>query len=258
MHSRFSIRARLVWPLLLCSFTCGCIGATRLPVRAVNPAGDKIDHKEIDLKFLQVGVTQHEEVDHQLSLVNTSYDNPRLFWGRWSESRWGYWWVLGVPCDNCMAGDARRLWRIKNLLVGFDENGTVSRSDLVGDDKIWMTLHGRVAEIYPPTLDISQPIRITLRSEDPVAIQMSPDSLEFERPPDSRKPTVVIPVSALVRFKHKSLTDSDPFSSVTCHSLELSRKSILGKKIKFCAEASQIGVLFEYLQQTAPADMSWR
>lgn len=258
LYSRLSIRARLVWPLLLCSSLCGCIGAIRLPVRAVNPAGEKIDHQEIDLKFLQVGVTERQEVDHQLALVNTSYDNPRLFWGRWSESRWGYWWVLGIPCDNCMAGDARRLWRIKNLLVAFDDKGAVSGKEIIGDDKIWMTLRARIADIHPPTLDISQPIRITLSSDDPVAIRLSPNSLEFERPPDARKPTVVIPVSQLVRFKHNSLADSDPFSSVTCHALELSNKSTLGKKIRFCGEAAEIGILFEYLQQTAPANMSWR
>lgn len=253
------IRNRCLLPLLFCcSLLCGCVGATRLPVRAVDPAGNKIDHKEIDLRFLQAGVTQRDEVDHQLSLINTSYDNPRLFWGRWSESRWGYWWVLGVPCDNCLAGDAHRLWRIKNLLVTFDASGTVSRSDVVGDEKIWMTLRARVAEIHPPTLDISQPIRIALSSEDPVAILMSPNSLEFERPAENGKSTMVIPVSHLLRFKHNSLADSNPFSSVTCHALELSQKSAVGRKIKFCAEANQIGVLFEYLQQAAPASMSWR
>jgi len=73
----------------LCALLCGCIGATRLPVRVVTPAGTRIHPKEIDLSFLQVGATQRDEVAHQLAAIDTSYDNPRLFWGRWGESRRG-------------------------------------------------------------------------------------------------------------------------------------------------------------------------
>jgi len=60
----------------------------------VTPAGTRIHPKEIDLTFLQAGATQRDEVAHQLAAIDTSYDNPRLFWGRWSESRWdtgGFW-----------------------------------------------------------------------------------------------------------------------------------------------------------------------
>ena len=249
---------RCLVPLLLSLLLCGCIGATRLPIRAVDASGNKINHREIDLNFLQVGRTERDEVDHQLSMVSTAYDNPRLFWGRWSESRWGYWWVAGAPCDHCLAGDGHRLWRIKNLLVTFDANGLVTGKETVDDNKVWGSLRARIAEIHPPTLDITQPIRITLASPDPIAIQMTLNSLEFERPPDSRKPNVAVATANLARFRHNSLADSDPFSSVTCHTLELTEKSTFGKKIKFCAEASQMGILFEYLQQAAPISMAWR
>ncbi len=258
MNAMSSGQFRLFLCLAFILPLCGCIGATRLPVRAVSPGGNKIEPKEIDLNFIRVGSTQRDEVDHQLSMIDTAYDNPRVFWGRWSESRWGYWWIAGVPCDNCMTGDGHRLWRIKNLLVTFGENGTVSSTQTVDDNKIWTTLRTRIAEIHPPTLDVTQPIRITLTSPDPVAIQMNSESMEFERPPESRKPNVRVQVADLMRFRHKSLADSDPFSSVTCHTLELAQKSTFGKKINFCAEANQMGVLVEYLQQAAPTSMAWR
>ena len=241
----------------LCILLCGCVGATRLPVKVVNPAGIRIQQKEIDLSFLQAGTTQRDEVAHQLAPVDTSYDNPRIFWGRWSESRWGYWWVLGWPCDNCMAGDAGRLWRMKNLLVTFDENGLVSDRHMVNDAQLWRTLHARIAAIQPPTLDLSQPVRIPLTSADPMAIRMSQEGMEFERPPESGKPDVQVAPVKIVRFKHSAIADGAPSPSVTCHTLELSERTPFGKKIKFCSEASYVGILFEYLQQAGPPTMKW-
>ena len=235
-----------------------CFGATRLPTRVVNPVGTKISPKEIDLEFLQLGVTQRDEVAHQLALVDTTYDNPRLFWGRWSESRWGYWWILGMPCDNCMAGNAGRMWRMKNVLVSFDQNGLLSRKDMIGDDKIWQALHARIAEIQPPLLDLSQPVRISLTTPDPISIELNPDTMEFLRPEESNKASVEVMVRKLVRFRHSPIGEQTPSPSISCHNLEFSEKTTLGKKIWFCAEANQIGILFEYLQQVAPPTMNWR
>ena len=118
-------RASCVIALFFCTFLCGCVGATRLPVRARGPAGS-IQKKEIDLNFVQVGTTRREEVINQLGAISTGYSNSRLFWGRWTESKWGYWWVVGYPCNNCMAGDAHRKWHIQNLLVAFDEKDSSS------------------------------------------------------------------------------------------------------------------------------------
>ena len=250
--------ASILHVLCLCGFLVACIGATRLPVKAVSPSGVKIERKELDLGFLQVGSTQRDEVAHQLSMIDTSYDNPRLFWARWSESRWGYWAVLGLPCDGCMTGDAGRLWRMKNLLVTFDENGTCTRKELVSDKEIWRTLHARVADIQPHQLDTSKPIRIELSGGDPVAISMSAEKMEFERPPEKSKPNVEVPVADLLRFKHSPITEETAAPSITCHTFELAQKTAFGKKIRFCAEAGKIGVLFEYLHETAPPSMRWQ
>ena len=236
----------------------GCVGATRLPTRAVSPTGTKILAKEIDLAFLQIGVTKRDEVAHQLAVVDTSYDNPRLFWGRWAESRWGYWWVFGMPCNSCMAGDAGRMWRMKNLVVSFDQDGFMSKKDTIGDDKIWQVLHMRIADVHPSALDISQPIRISLTSADPVYIELTPDLMEFLRPEESNKASVEVAVRNLVRFRHSPIYEPTPSPSISCHTLELSEKTTLGKKIRFCAEANQIGILYEYLQQVAPPTMIWQ
>src|SRR5580765_2765896 len=156
-----------------------------------------------------------------------------------------------------MAGDAGRLWRMKNLLVDFDENGAVSSREVVPDDKLWKTLRAHISGIHPPTLDLSKPVHIVLTSPDPIAIQMDPNYMEFERTEDSGKPNVQVPVTNVVRFKHNSDADGANSPSITCDTLELSEKTVFGKKIKFCSDAAQIGILFEYLQQSASPTMRW-
>ena len=241
---------------LVCGFSfflCGCFGVTRIPARSVGPDGAKIEQKELDLKFIQPGSTQHDEVGHQLAAIDTGCPIPSLFWGRWRESKWGYWWVFGVPCDNCMAGDAGRLWRMKNLLVQFDENGLVTRQDLVEDKLLWRTLHSHIRSA--PLLDFSEPVGVTLTSPDPIGIVFSPDYMEFERPAEQNKPNVRVPIRDVVRFSHSIIIDD---MRATCHTLELSQKSTFGRKIKFCAEPSQVALLFQYLQQVGPSTMRWQ
>lgn len=248
--------ALLISFLCFCSVLTGCVGATRLPTRSLGSGGAKIPQKELDLNFLQVGVTQRDEVAHQLAAVDTAYSNPRLFWGRWSESRWGYWWIVGMPCNNCMAGDANRKWHAKNLLVVFDQKGAVATKETVGDDRVWAALHSRLLEAQSPPLDFSQPVRVSLANADPTAILLTRDSMEFERGPKRNQVNVQIPVTQVVRFAHRRM-DNKNSPSMTCHALEFSEKTAFGKKVKFCAEASQIGMLFEYLQETGPPSMKW-
>lgn len=241
-----------------CILLCGCVGATRLPARATGPTGVRLEPKEVDLSFVKTGATRREELSNQLSIVNTSYSNPRLFWARWSESKWGYWWVVGWPCNGCVAGDAHRKWHVKNLLVAFDENGVVTSKETITDDKLlWQALHFNLLKTPPPRLDLSQPIRLPLASAEPKAMLLAQDHMEFELV-DEGKPNAQLPLSSLVRFSHSANADTKNSSGVTCHVLLFSEKSVLGKKIKFCADADQVGTLFQYLQQAGPPAMNWQ
>lgn len=58
-------------------------------------------------------------------------------------------------------------------------------------------------------------------------------------------------VSCIITLSFSALLSTDKKTSpgVTCHALEFSEKTVFGRKIKFCAEADQVGILFQYLQQ---------
>ena len=231
----------------------GCAGATRLPMRAKGPAGDALQSKKLDLTFLDAPGTQRDEVVRRLSSVDTSYSNPRLFWGRWSESKWGYWWFIAG--NNTAVGDAKRIWHIHNLLVSFDDSGNMKKKELFNDDKsLWVELHNRLADA--PPLDLSQPVPIEVLG--PGKLQMmtlEKESIRFDLPKAKAMHFQISPL-AIVRISH-GLLGAPVNPAVTCHTLHLGEKSVLGKKILFCASPANVAVTFQYLQQYGSPQLRW-
>ena len=90
----FSSCCALAFIFAGCMLLTGCVGATRLPARSHGPEGANIKKDALDLSFLQAGTTQRADVIEKLQPIDTQYANPRLFWGRWSDSKWGYWWIV--------------------------------------------------------------------------------------------------------------------------------------------------------------------
>jgi len=230
----------------------GCAGATRLPMRAKGPAGEALQTKRLDLAFLDAPGTQREEVVNRLSSVDTSYSNPRLFWGRWSESKWGYWWFIAG--NYSAAGDAKRIWHIHNLLVSFDENGNVGNKELFNEDKsLWLGLHRQLADA--PPLDLSQPIQIEVIGPGKLqTIILGKDSIQFDR----LKALLPVQVSpqAIVRISHSRVgIIANP--ALTCHTVHLAEKSPLGKRILFCASPAYVAITFQYLQQYGSPQLRW-
>jgi hypothetical protein len=59
------------------------------------------------MAFLEAASMHREEVTSKLANIDTGYKDPRLFWGRWADSKWGYWGF--VAGGNSGAGDAKRI-----------------------------------------------------------------------------------------------------------------------------------------------------
>ena len=250
--------------LVLCvAALSGCAGATRLPTRAKGPAGDALQNIQLDLTFLDTPGTQRAEVVSRLSSVGM-YSNTRLFWGRWSESKWGYWWVI-AGMNGAGAGDAKRIWHIRNLLVSFGENGIVRKKALFGEDKaLWAELHSQLVDSSP--LEISQPIQIQVIGGTKVQmITLGKDSIQFDR--QNALLPVQIPPQRIVRISHPSpqavfrisrnSADSLADPALTCHTLHLAEKGPLGKRISFCASPGNAVTTFQYFQQYGSPQLRW-
>lgn len=238
---------------LLAAILAGCAGATRLPTRAKGPAGESLETKKVDMSFLEAPGTQRQEVASRLNSVDTAYSNPRLFWGRWSDSKWGYWWF--VAANTGAAGDAKRVWHVHNLLVSFDENGIVQKKELFSEDKaFWVELHKRLADA--PALDLAQSIPIEVRGPGRLqTMTLEKDSIQFDLP-RGKVTHFEVPSQGIVRISH-GLAGYGGNPAVTCHTLYLAEKSPAGKKILFCASPVHVATTFQYLQQYGSPKLRW-
>lgn len=231
----------------------GCAGATRLPMRAKGPAGETLQNKHLDLAFLDAPGTQRQEVADRLKTVDTAYANPRLFWGRWSESKWGYWWF--VASTNDARGDAKWVWHTHNLLVSFDENGVVRKKAVFDDDKsLWAELHTQLAEA--PALDLSQPLQLPMTGRGRLhMITLERDSMLLD-PVRARISPFRVSPQAIIRVSHDR-ADNRFDRATTCHTLHLAEKSPMGKRISFCASPAYVATTFQYLQQYGSPQLRW-
>jgi hypothetical protein len=238
-----------------CALLSGCIGATRLPTRNEGPTGATLQKNDIDLTFLQAGTTRREEVINRLSRIDTGYSNPRLFWGRWRESKWGFVYA-GV------GGGAERAWHARNLLVSFDENGVMQTKALIGDEKtLERELRARLAKT--PPLDLSQPMPVELTPL--LTAEASPMYRLFEMTLTKEAMRVrYIGQSTFTEISPLDVgrisyggSDYSPGSDSICHSLHLAEKTPRGKKTLFCTSAANLATIFKYLQQTGPPNMRW-
>jgi hypothetical protein len=229
----------------------GCAGATRLPTRAHGLTGANLEAKQLDLHFLDEGGARREDVLQRLGPIDTGYSSPRLFWGRWSNSKWGYWWFVAAQGGG--AGDAKRIWHVHNVLVTFDENGIAQKKAVIDDEAaLWRELHAKLAE--SPPLDLTQPVAMSAsRCCGVTDMTLTRDSIHITK----KNTTAEISPLKIVRISHNRVPDRGSSTNVTCHTLHLAEKSAIGKRIHFCADAPSVVAMFQYLQQTAPGSLQW-
>lgn len=250
------VRIALLFLLSSCLFfDSGCVGVTRMPTRSRGPQGASIRNNQVDLSFLQVGSTRREEVANKLGSIDTAYSNPRLFWGRWTVSRWGCWWF--VTGQTVAAGDAKRLWRVHDLVLTFDENGIMQTSEVFDDDRaLWRALHAKLANAGQ--LDLSTPITLSLTTDDPARFTLTERGIHVER--QKAKDSFDISPKKVTRFSHNRYGASQQgfAPGSTCHTLRFAEKIGSRKSIDFCADPAEVATLFQYLRENGPAKMVWK
>lgn len=233
----------------------GCAGATRLPMRERGPAGEHLEEKP-DLGFLDESGTRSEDVRRRLSVIDTGYANPQLFWGRWSASKWGYWWFVAAQGGG--AGDAKRVWHAHNVLVKFDETGSVRGKMLIDDDaELWRELHRALAGA--PLLDLTQPVAIAVKGCCRVTdMVLTQDSIRITTGIRRKKTsTVELSPQTIMRISHKGVPDKGSSVGTTCHTLHLAEKSEAGKSVHFCADPPSVATLFQYFNQKGSENLRW-
>ena len=259
----------------------GCVVAPmRLPSRTKGQTGTTLEKNDIDLTFLQAGITRREDVVNKLSPIDSGFSSPGLFWGRWSESNWG---VGGFGLIPGGGGSAERIWHVHNLLVRFDENGLMQAKELTDDGKVVdRELRAQLAKASP--LDLSQAVLITTAhgvyeygrslQGDLTDITLTKDGMLLSGKEISTSrfrhnvnyfPVVKVPLLKVERISYADNADAGRI----CHVLHLTEKipirsqtgqymgQDMGKKILVCTSAADLQTIFKYLQQAGPPNMRW-
>jgi hypothetical protein len=255
MSRRLILRGLSLSTILLASslMVSSCVYPSKLPIRSKNIAGTEVQQRDLDLSFVQVGSTRRDEVRSRLAAIDTGYSDPTLFWGRWVSSSWGTVQGLGIIYQY---DDNHRIWKNRNLLIRFDEGGTVSSKVEVDEKALCRELLRHVVQL--PALNLSQPVIVnvgyfTRGHSRPAQMTLANDRLEF-RKMDSR-PSEIIRISPtkVTRISHSAGEGLDRVWQV----LHFDAKTAFGKKVTFGADAPDFVTLLVYLKQKGRSDLAW-
>src|SRR5581483_9134614 len=136
LHHRFTRQIAAVCAVVVSMMMSACvIVPVRLPTQIRDISGNP---QNLDFAFLKAGLTQREEVLTRLAAIDTRTDQPEFFWGRWESSKWAVGGVVALPAAAGAGGS--RIWGAHNLLIAFDDNGTVKNWVALNDHKLLQQL----------------------------------------------------------------------------------------------------------------------
>jgi hypothetical protein len=145
--------------------TTGCVAVPiRMRTRVEAPAGTK---QVLSRNDFVPGKTTREDVEGRYGAAVVWNDVPGLFWGRFRKSSWAFAAVTALPTP-CATGG--RLGGIRNLIVTFDEYGSVRDSFIIDEGDLHRPLMQALAEVPAPPREWGQPLRI--RGRDPYAVEV--------------------------------------------------------------------------------------
>jgi hypothetical protein len=117
------MRALVGLPPCLCILLTACAIPMKVSLRVKPVTGEDLT-SEPDTSLIRPGVTTRAEILHQFAAFDAGWKGERLFLGRWLRS--------GLTED---IGTDWRRWEGKNLVIEFDDKGTVIRHQVLSDKK---------------------------------------------------------------------------------------------------------------------------
>ena len=219
--------------VVICTLLTGCIGVTPMPKRTRTPQGP---NRNLDLSFLKVGQTTRAELREKLQAIDTGFEDDRYFLGRWNESTWGGWAVLGL---NETLQTTGRAWKNVNLLVEFDESGVVKGYERFPDRH----LITRLAPVVDNTKFASSEHLNVSGGKFALTLVLTSEALEVEEQSGIKPRKYKIPVNEFSGRSTLSAGRADPnFILVTLHFASNLRKfgGPGGKKLKLEVTVPQL------------------
>jgi hypothetical protein len=228
----------------------GCVAAPIPMTKRVHGYSGEPTTNTMDLKFIRVGETKHDDVSQHLHWADSGVKDERLFWGRWISSGSGIVWGVGGGTSG--EGGVARHWVAHNLFVQFDEYGTVSQVHEVPDGEIMSQLGAFVLN-NALDLDLSSPVEIQAKhrksnSIGDIVVHLRLDSLRVENAYGSKKNFQVAPEK--IQQVTASDTGDPVFTQVILH---LSERTPAGSDPSFDMRPAELFVLARYFRHVCPS-----
>jgi hypothetical protein len=243
--------------LLLCVAAVGCLAfPSKMTMRRYGSGGTSLQNKDVDLGFIQVGVTTRDEISKKLGAIDVNAPT-RFFWGRWVESSWG---VVGgsLPLSSSAAPvvGGTRHWRYRNVLVQFNERGIATEQRAIDNDEVlWRQLIGYMRESHTPWP--SETIRVpSTERTDSYAI-LSSDGIQLKAPNKKNSLTVTLPSPVTVHLRPRFRPQTLSTPELTCFEMNIADAGVGQKRsFKSCASARQFLAILAYLDHL-PTPAKW-
>lgn len=127
----------------------------RVPTRIEAPDGTR---QALPAAPVVPGTTTRQEVEERYKAFAVAHDVPNLFWGRFLKSSWAVFWAVGWLGYGDAGGG--RTWGSYNVLVTFDDQGSVKSSEVVPDRQYQEQMARATAELRTPPVDFTRTILI--------------------------------------------------------------------------------------------------
>jgi len=171
---------------------CGCIAVQIHHAKKMRSGSTDTPPKQVDLTFIKVGETSHDEVSKRLSWIDAGVDAKAFFAGRWAENSWGVAW--GAASFPYAGGGYNEIWKTHNVIIDFDDQSLVKGVTHFADKGIIAILSTRLNQASEPTLDRTVPIKMSIEYlpiESNKAhlgdLILGENELEFLESPDGNK-----------------------------------------------------------------------
>jgi len=229
---------------LYCVLLTGCIVAPIPMTKRIEAPGEAPGRTAPDLSRLHTGQTTRQDVFEKLSLVDTGYSTEDLFFGRWVTS--GSGWVWMIAGNNAGEGGYWRNWRVHNLLVTFNKNGSVKDVQEVDDGHLLKTLAGLpAAEPQTANLAVCNEMQVHFR-RGLINLELEPDSIIVDH---TDPPKIHLRIAPTQIASLRVLRPHHPDPASLQMRMDFQSRTAIGRKIQFTIAPSDAVHLTRYLQR---------
>ena len=236
---------------------CGCIAVQIHHAKKMRSGSTDTPPKQVDLTFIKVGETSHDEVSKRLSWIDAGVDAKAFFAGRWAENSWGVAW--GAASFPYAGGGYNEIWKTHNVIIDFDDQSLVKGVTHFADKGIIAILSTRLNQASEPTLDRTVPIKMSIEYLRPIEsnkahlgdLILGENELEFLESPDGNKKGKYSFKTAKQNINHITMGMSEPSEpEQICVVLHFKQKTRVGKQMSIRVTLAETAALIKYLAES--------